>query len=87
MKAIQPAVGRFAGQSQQAAVPKQKRLARSIASRFSGGVGNRTPVPWYFSVGIYVCSLSFFDSQALRPAATFAQPLPGKQGGDIANRL
>ena len=32
----------------------------------SGGAGNRTPVPWHFSVGFYVCILPL----VFRPRAT-----------------
>src|SRR5262245_38668410 len=33
----------------------------------SGGGGNRTRVPWYFSGGIYVCSQVVFDRRGRPP--------------------
>jgi len=44
---------------------KEKSLRNIAGSRENGGGENRTRVPWHFSVGLYVCSLSFFDGQNL----------------------
>ena len=53
----------------------------------SGGGGNRTRVPRYFSVRFYVCSLSCFGGRDLAaPLTLFAQPVPGKQGPGQTNR-
>ena len=40
---------------------KKPHLGKILSAASYGGGGNRTRVPWYFSVGFYVCSLSSFD--------------------------
>lgn len=42
--------------------------------RFSGGAGNRTPVPKHFREGIYVCSLSILVTRPLRDRHMFVEP-------------
>jgi hypothetical protein len=48
---------------------------------FSGGAGNRTPVPKHFGGNFYVCSRSILTGQdlAILPAA-FVPGLPDRQG-------
>ena len=44
---------------------KNEGLRRIASPRDSGGAGNRTRVPWYFSIGIYVCSLFMLGAYRL----------------------
>lgn len=56
---------------------------------FSGGAGNRTPVPKYFRVGFYVCSLSMLGRPPRTEHAAFITPGSGRQdpGATIGQNL
>src|SRR5262249_13151768 len=45
---------------QKRALPLRARLRARNGKPHSGGAGNCTRVPWSFSAGFYVCSLSSF---------------------------